>query len=62
MKDQSNEMLLASKEKASHITPEGQRLLEQAHNVDLATAVFRNRWSALSAHTLCSCFCDEQSN
>lgn len=35
--------MLASKEKASRITPQGQVLLEQAHDVDLATAVFRNR-------------------
>jgi putative transposase len=41
--DQGNEMMLASKAKASHITPEGQRLLEQANDIDLATAVFRNR-------------------
>ena len=43
VRDQSNEMMLASKEQTSHITPEGQALLEQAHDVDLATAVFRNR-------------------
>ncbi len=43
VRDQSNEMMPASKERASHITPEGQALLEQAHDVDLATAVFRHR-------------------
>lgn len=43
VRDQSNEMMFASKEQASHITPEGQALLEQAHDVDLATAVFRHR-------------------
>ncbi len=42
-RDQSNEMMLVLKEQASRITPEGQALLEQAHDVDLATAVFRNR-------------------
>ena len=36
-------MMLQSQEKAACITPEGQALLEQAHDVDLATAVFRNR-------------------
>src|SRR5260370_670064 len=43
VRGQRNEMLLASQEKASRITPEGQALLEQASDVDLATAVFRNR-------------------
>jgi putative transposase len=43
VRDQSNEMMLASNEQASRITPEGQALLEQAHDADLATAVFRNR-------------------
>ena len=43
VRDQSNEMMLVSNEKASRITPEGQALLEQASDVDLATAVFRNR-------------------
>ena len=42
-REQGNEMMLAPKEQASHITPEGQALLEQANDVDLATAVFRNR-------------------
>jgi putative transposase len=43
VRDQRNEMLAESKEKVSRITPEGQALLEQASDVDLATAVFRNR-------------------
>src|SRR2546428_13673850 len=44
VKDQSDEKMLALKEQqASHIASEGQALLEQAHDVDLATAVFRNR-------------------
>jgi len=44
VKDQSDEKMLALKEQqASHIASQGQALLEQAHDVDLATAVFRNR-------------------
>lgn len=43
VRDQSSEMLRHSEERASFITPEGQTLLEYASDVDLATAVFRNR-------------------
>ena len=41
--NQNKEMVLAPNEKASRITPEGRELLKQAHDADLATAVFRNR-------------------
>jgi len=37
------EQLPLSTEAASHLTPEGRKLLEQARDADLATAVFRNR-------------------
>ena len=43
VRGQSNEMMPVLNEQASCITSEGQALLEQAHDVDLATAVFRNR-------------------
>jgi len=38
-----NEDVTTPTEKASRITPEGRELLESASDVDLATAVFRNR-------------------
>jgi putative transposase len=42
-RDQGNEMVTESKDRASRITSEGQALLDQASDVDLATALFRNR-------------------
>ncbi len=42
-RDQGNEMAAQSKDSASRITPEGQALLAQASDIDLATALFRNR-------------------
>src|SRR5437667_1213480 len=43
LKDQNNERVSKPEERAARITPEGQALLELASDVDLATAVFRNR-------------------
>lgn len=42
-RDQSNEMVAESKDRVPRITSEGQVLLDQASDVDLATALFRNR-------------------
>jgi len=42
-KDQSSEMVAESKDRVPQITSEGQVLLDQASDVDLATALFRNR-------------------
>ena len=42
-RDQNNERVRAPEERIARITPEGQVLLEQASDIDLATAVFRNR-------------------
>ncbi len=41
--DQSNEMVAELKDRVPRITSEGQVLLDQASDVDLATALFRNR-------------------
>ncbi len=42
-RDQSTEMVAESKDRVPRITSEGQVLLDQASDVDLATALFRNR-------------------